>query len=147
MKVPPAAGGGRLPRFTLKSAVATLFTLLPFLYFTFCAGFGVWASFYADDIMNLYWAFANVSWGKLLAANIVPFTTVYRPMGALYYRSVFEVAGLNPLGFRLVTYAFLYLNILLLILVVRRLTGSSEIALIICVGVVLSRAQCRHIGE
>ncbi len=80
--------------------------------------------------MNLYWAFANVSWGKLLAANIVPFTTVYRPMGALYYRSVFEVAGLNPLGFRLVTYAFLYLNILLLILVVRRLTGSSEIALI-----------------
>lgn len=101
--------------------------LLLFLWFFAYAGFGLRASFDADDLMNMHIAFVT-PWGKLLAANLVPFTTVYRPAGSLYYRVVYELAGLHPLPFRLVTYGFHLLNMALLGLLARRLSRSWEIA-------------------
>jgi hypothetical protein len=49
-------------------------------------------------------------------------------MGALYYRAVYEVAGLQPFAFRVVTYVLFCLNAVLAFFLVQRLTASREIA-------------------
>lgn len=56
--------------------------------------------------MNLFWAW-ELEWHELLVANLVPFTTTYRPFGGLLYRAVYEAFGLAPLPYRVVVYVSL----------------------------------------
>lgn len=71
------------------------------------------AGFTSDDMLNLYQA-----WEKpvlsLLGENLLYFSSGYRPLGALFYRLMFAVAGLNPLPFRIVVLGLLLLNLYLL---------------------------------
>lgn len=90
---------------------------------------GLFVYFQDDDMMNLYQAWI-LPWWKLALANVTPFTTVYRPFGALVYRVLYDVAGLNPLPFRIVAYLLLLVNTWLLFRIAKLLTGSTEIAVL-----------------
>lgn len=100
------------------------------LYFYIAAGIGLHVYFYDDDLMNLYRAIDESPGWRLLTANLTPFTSVNRPLGALYYRAVFAVAGFDPYPFRAVTYGFLVFNGGLLYLFARRLSNSREIGVL-----------------
>jgi hypothetical protein len=82
-----------------------------------------------DDSMNLYQAWILPPW-KILAANLTPFTTVYRPLGTAFYRLGFTLLGWRPLGFRIVAYLFMLAGIGLLYRVAKLVTGSTEIAIL-----------------
>lgn len=88
---------------------------------------GLFVYFQGDDMHNLYGAWIT-PWWKLLLANLIPFTSVYRPLGALVYRTVFAAAGWNPLAYRVLVYALLLANIWLVYRVVQLVAGSAEIA-------------------
>jgi hypothetical protein len=105
---------------------------LRFLLILLLAGFalsrawpGLFAGFQLDDMMNLYGAWAQ-PWGKLLVANLTPFTSSYRPAGQLVYRLVFETAGLSAPAYRVLCYALLAVNVWLLYRFAAALTGSKE---------------------
>jgi hypothetical protein len=111
-----------------RVAAAALFFAVVVVYFFIEAWQGLYVRLSPDDLMNLYTAFHDVSWLRLITANLTPFSTLYRPLGSLYYRSVYSAFGLNPLAFRAVTYAFLVINLGLLFLLVRQLSGRRQIA-------------------
>ncbi len=90
---------------------------------------GIFKSFTEDDLMNMYAAW-NLPLAKLAVGILTPFTSVYRPIGSLFYRSMYLMAGLNPLPFRIAAYALMLVNLWLLFRLVRALTGSVEIALL-----------------
>jgi hypothetical protein len=90
---------------------------------------GLLVYFDGDDMQNIYHAWVLSPW-KILFANLTPFTSIYRPFGTAVYRVLFEAAGLHPLPYRIVAYAFLLANIWLLYLVAERLTGSAEIGVL-----------------
>jgi len=107
---------------------ALLFCLVAGL-FLYCAWPGVSIGFDSDDVMNL-----EVAWDQpfqtFAVANLVPFTSFYRPAGAAYYRLCFALFGWRPQAFRLVTVGLLLTNLLLVYLLARRLTGSAETGVI-----------------
>ena len=72
--------------------------------------------FDTDDMMNLYGAWHN-------------FAGQVRPAGALFYRSVFEVAGFNPIAFHAAAYALILCNLALLARLLTHLTPSPAAAL------------------
>jgi hypothetical protein len=88
---------------------------------------GLFAYFSNDDIMNLYWARETPLWRLVLSA-LVPFTTVYRPTGAVLYRCLYSLFGLQPLPFRIVFYALLLTNLMLLYKVTLAITGRRAAA-------------------
>jgi len=107
---------------------ALVFVLIA-LWFFGHAWRGLFAGFQDDDMMNLYHAWI-LPWYQLIAANLVPFTPVYRPLGSALYRILYLVAGLHPLPFRLCAYALMTLNIWLIFRLAKLLTGSTEIAVV-----------------
>jgi len=84
---------------------------------------GVRAYFTPDDMMNLYGAWSG-SATELLQGH--------RPLGALVYRGLFAIFGLNPLPFRLVCFGLLMANLALLYAFCARLAGSREVAVLAC---------------
>jgi len=90
---------------------------------------GLLVYFHGDDTMNMYRAWALPA-SRLLVSNLTPFTAEYRPLGALFYRLLYAVAGFNPLPFRIVCYCFLLFNIWLTYRFAKLLTGSTEIAVL-----------------
>ncbi len=84
----------------------------------------------ADDIMNMYWAWTEPI-GKLIAANLAPFTAVSnRPLGAAVYRSSMAIFGLHPLPMRILVYLLLLFNAWIVYRLARQLTGSAEIGVL-----------------
>lgn len=73
---------------------------------------GLFASFTADDLMNLYKAW-RTPLHQILLENVMYFTPGYRPMGSLVYRLLFEMAGLHALPYRIVCFALLLGNLYL----------------------------------
>ena len=69
--------------------------------FLFLAGDGLSAYFTPDDMMNLYGA-----WFR-------PVLEQGRPLGALVYRAIFAVFGLDPLPYRMVCFLLLAGNLVL----------------------------------
>src|SRR5262245_53299150 len=110
----------------LKTAVAAAGILAWFLAHTWR---GLLVFFQGDDMMNMYWAWDTPLW-KLFLANLTPFTSVYRPVGAAFYRIMYTVAGFHPAPFRVVCYVLLALNIGLAFRVAKALTESTEIAVL-----------------
>ena len=97
------------------------------VWFLWLAGDGLNAWFSGDDLMNLYGAWSTPVWR--LAADCVVFSgATFRPLGALWYRTVFALAGFDPLAFHAVAFAFLFANIALTYVLVRLLTGRRETA-------------------
>ena len=87
------------------------------------AGDGLGAYFTPDDMMNLY-----VTWSASLPALL----RNDRPLGAIVYRAMFACFGLHALPYRVVCFALLAANLLLLYRFCRRLSGSREIAALAC---------------
>ena len=98
----------RLP-FEAPKAFALCLALIITAWFLAQSWRGLTVFFTGDDIMNIYWS-CEASWTRLLTANLTPFTTEYRPLGALLYRALFETFGLNPLPFRLLFYSLMLAN-------------------------------------
>ncbi len=69
------------------------------------AGDGLWAYFAPDDMMNLYGAWSGS------AADVLQGD---RPLGALVYRGLFAMFGLNPLPYRVLCFALMLANTALL---------------------------------
>ena len=114
----------------MKSALAAATAALAVAaWFLGHAWKGLFIYFQGDDMYNLYQAWTTPAW-KLLLANLIPFTSVYRPLGAAVYRVLFATAGWNPLAFRVVVYALFLANIFLVYRVARLLTESPGIALL-----------------
>jgi uncharacterized protein (TIGR03437 family) len=86
--------------------------------------------FSSDDLMNLHraWFFPVRT---LVKANLLFFlpSDVGRPMGSLWYRSIFYFAGFRGVLFHAIDLAILLANIFLTYAVARRLTGSRLAAL------------------
>src|SRR6202045_908972 len=59
-----------------------------------------------DDMLNLYEAWEKPVL-RLLGQNLLFFSSGYRPLGSLFYRLMFAVAGLNPMPFRFVVLALM----------------------------------------
>jgi hypothetical protein len=86
--------------------------LILYLFLRF-ARISLRAGFTSDDMLNLYQAWEKPVL-RLLGENLLYFSSGYRPLGALFYRLMFAVAGLNPLPFRIVVLGLLLLNLYLL---------------------------------
>jgi hypothetical protein len=69
---------------------------------------------------------------NLYGAWFRPLAEAERPLGALYYRSMFAVFGLHPMPYRTGCLLLLAINLWLLYVICRRLSGSSEVAALAC---------------
>src|SRR5262245_43722925 len=111
----------------IRKAANILAALWIASYFLILAGEGVFAYFTHDDLMNLYKCWL-VPMGDVIKANFFFFSGFYRPMGALFYRTVYAVAGFDPLPFRIACYLLMLVNLYIGYCLARRLSGSREIA-------------------
>jgi hypothetical protein len=97
------------------------------------AGDGLRAQLTGDDLMNSYQYWSHPT-SQLIQESVVFYPAeVSRPLGFLFYSPLFALFGLNPLPYRIVFFALLLLNLILLYLICLRLTGSREIAALACV--------------
>jgi len=91
--------------------------------FALFAGDGLRGYFAPDEMMNLYGAwFPPIT--KLLENE--------RPVGALLYRALFGLVGLNPFPYRVVCIGLLACNLALLYAFCVRLAKSREVAALAC---------------
>ena len=97
------------------------------VYFLFLAGDGLRVNFSGDDLTNIAFlhGYGRVSLGAMLAQALSVFSPEYRPVGGLYYRSLFALFGLHPAPFRIAFFTLLVLNMILAALWYRRLTNSG----------------------
>jgi hypothetical protein len=98
-------------------------------WFLWNAWRGLFVYFNTDDMMNLYLAW-NFPLRHLIIANLTPFTKVYRPAGAAFYRTLYDVFGLHPLPFRIAIYCALALNIALIYWLAKLLSESAEVGVL-----------------
>ena len=98
-------------------------------YFLVLAGEGVHAYFSPDDLMNLY-GYWQRPLGDLVRANLLFYSNFFRPMGGVFYRLVYALAGFHPLPFRVACYFLLLFNLYLTYSLARRLSGSREVGLL-----------------
>src|ERR1039458_6104382 len=89
-----------------------------FAWFVYLVRGGLASWFGADDLMNMhmYW---TRPWPALLKANLVFWSSFYRPAGGLFYRSIYDLWGFHPLPFHIAALALLSVDFALLALVVR----------------------------
>lgn len=114
----------RLSSKTYAAVAQFLMLVLYFAYFLSNVWGGIWAWFSADDLMNLHYYWSR-PWSELLWANIKFFSDYYRPIGGLYYLSVFSIFGFDPVPFRIGALVFVSFNILLLYRIAHLLTQSA----------------------
>jgi Dolichyl-phosphate-mannose-protein mannosyltransferase len=112
-----------------KQALPNTIAFLAMLaYFLFFARDGVHAHFAADDMMNIGQPWARGFW-TTVGDNLHFWSTAVRPMGGLYYLSIYRMFGLNPLPYRIVALAFLFGGAWFSYLIAELLTKSRAIAL------------------
>jgi hypothetical protein len=95
-------------------------------YFCSTAFHSLNAYFTQDDAGNLlnmhkYWGRSLLD---VLGSAVVVVTKAYRPLGGVYYFTLYKLAGYNPLPFRAVCLLLMLANILLAFALMRRLSGS-----------------------
>jgi hypothetical protein len=95
-----------------------------FLYF---AHGGLQASLSGDDLMNMY-VYVQKPGSGLVFDTLRFWSTAYRPLGAFFYIPLYKIFGMDPLPYRIVCFAILGCNLVLLFQFCRRLTNSREIA-------------------
>src|SRR5437588_6871120 len=82
-----------------------------------------------DDIMNLRQSWpAPVS--KFLSQIVTFEPQAYRPVGLLFYRAMFTISDLHTSAYHAVCFALLLLNLYLLFVFARALTGSIDTAVL-----------------
>lgn len=93
------------------------------------AGAGLGARFTGDDLMNLHFHLTP-SLGRLVLKNFTFWSTEYRPMGGVFYASIYHLFGFHPFPFRVGCFALILVNLVLLYRVCARLSGSREAGLL-----------------
>jgi hypothetical protein len=107
------------------------FILCYHLFFTFDSFHTV---FGGDDGMNLlklhhHWE-VPLSQSVFQALQVV--TSAYRPMGALFYRPMYQIFGFDPLAFRIALFLILVVNIWMVYLLARQLEAPRPAAALAC---------------
>jgi len=74
---------------------------------------GLFVYLTGDDMQNIYKAWREPYY-RILLENIFYFTPGYRPMGALVYRLLFDLAGAHALPYRILCFALILGNLYLL---------------------------------
>ncbi len=115
-----------LPDRQRGNVLAALATLLVVAYYLFFTAKSVGIYFDRDDMMNLYGAWTRPV-SELLLNNLLYWTDSARPLGALWYRTLFSLFGFNPLPFRIALLALGLVNLALFAWFVKLLTGSSRV--------------------
>ncbi|HYI96712.1 MAG TPA: hypothetical protein VEX68_24440 [Bryobacteraceae bacterium] len=100
------------------------------IYFFEMSRLSIHTGFSHDDLMNTYLAWRE-PWSDVLLSNLFVPTKVIRPFGALFYVTLFDRFGFDPVPFRLVCYIALWFNVFLMFVVGRYLTGRYEVALLL----------------
>ncbi len=100
------------------------FALTVLAYFVHFAGPSLSGRFNADDPMNLYYYWSRGPW-KLMLNLPLFFTTYQRPMGGVYFATLYGLFGLNPLPYHIVIVALLLVNTYLAYRFGRLITGSE----------------------
>jgi len=98
-------------------------------FFFFFAGGGLWAPFSGDDLMNLHGHLQEGALG-LFQGIVFYWSTTYRPLGGIFYLSLYKLFGFDPLPFRIVCFALLLANLALTFRFARTLSRSPEVAAI-----------------
>ena len=88
---------------------------------------GIRAPFSGDDLMNLHLYLSRPP-TSLIADGVRYWSASYRPLGGLFYVSLYHWFGFDPLPFRLACFGLLALNLGLLQRFILRLSGSREVA-------------------
>jgi hypothetical protein len=91
----------------------------------------IWQSDWShDDLMNCYRAMTT-SWGDLIQQTIFFWrpTPLFRPLGEIFYKLLWEQFGFNPLPWRLACGTLLIGNAFILGHVATRITGSLSVGL------------------
>src|SRR5580658_4812929 len=101
------------------------------IYFLVLSHRGLSTYFTGDDVMNLvamhgYWRWP---WWRNALEALVVVTQTYRPMGDVFYRSLYSVFGFHALPFRAACYALMVLNLGLFFRFALLLSRSREAAL------------------
>src|SRR5262249_55956619 len=83
------------------------------LYFLFLTCPWNAAYFDKDSLMNIAFlhGYGRVPFGIILTQALTVFTPEYRPVGGLYYHSLFALFGFNPAPFRVATCVLLAFNL------------------------------------
>ncbi len=106
----------------MRRILTGLFIAAFFVAFTWR---GILVYFTGDDLMNLY-----IYWSRpvadLVRANILFWTPYYRPFGGVIYRTFFALFGFNPRPLYVLYYATFLLNLYLVYVVLKRISGSAE---------------------
>jgi hypothetical protein len=100
-----------------------------FLYF---AHNGLGAYFTGDDVMNLraLHGYFTQPVSAVVLDVFNPITSAYRPMGGVFYRTLYQLFGFNPLPFRYVCFAILLANLMLSYRALSALSRSTTAALL-----------------
>ena len=111
-----------MSRQEIRSRIAVIAVILG-IFFAF-AGEGIGGYFAPDEMMNLYNAWFPPL-GQLLSNG--------RPLGALVYRILFAIFGLNPVPYRVFCFMLVLANLILLYRFCKLASGSREVAVLACV--------------
>ncbi len=112
----------------LLHPLTVAFLLAWFLFFTWR---GIHLYFDQDDMLNLYLAWSKPP-GEAWRALLFYWSDFYRPLGGLFYTSIFAVAGFDPLPFRVICLALGVFNIGLCFRLTRLVSGSERVAALAC---------------
>ncbi len=90
---------------------------------------GIRAPFSADDLMNLH-AHVQAGGGRLAAATMAYWRPEFRPLGGLFYVTIYHLFGFDPLPFRIGCFLLLAANLGLFYETAHRLSGSREVGVL-----------------
>jgi hypothetical protein len=114
----------------IRAVKVSLAFVFIFGYFLLLSFDGLRAYFTSDDGMNLIMmhnCFTEPLW-RLGADALQVCTAAYRPLGGLFYRTIYAFFHFDPLPFRVACYGILTINLALTGLLLRCLSGAWEVA-------------------
>lgn len=96
-------------------------------YFLFFTWKSLFLYFDQDDMYNLYMGWSKPL-GDVAGANLFFWNGFSRPLGAIFYRAIFAMAGFDPLPFHIAALTICVFNLALCFWFTRMLTGSERTA-------------------
>jgi hypothetical protein len=100
------------------------FAAIVLAYFVWFVGPGLSGRFDNDDPWNIYYYWSRGT-GELIRNLFLFFSTYFRPMGGVYFASLYHFFGVSPFPYHVVTTALLLLNTFLAYRFGRQITGSQ----------------------
>ena len=113
-------------RLSKKDWIFPAGALIVFFYFCYFLLPSLSSRFRNDDAYNIYYFWSRGT-GALIKGLLLFFTTYYRPMGGVYFYSLYEIFGLNPLPYHIVIVLLLFINVVLVYRCAALISGSKII--------------------